>query len=105
MYCRVTQPADRVTMETETRGPKSTCWETTHAESTFLHIKISCCMELVEFFVLALGIYFYKNMKWYFLGQNLGIFSWRGEEEKMLHKNNVGARRMNHSMYIPVLAR
>lgn len=55
----------RVTMETETHGPKSTCCGTTHAENTFLHIKINCCMELVEFFVLALRVYFYKNMKWY----------------------------------------
>lgn len=50
----------RVAMEMETSSSKGTCWGATHAESTFLHIKISCCMDLAEFF--ALGVYFYKNM-------------------------------------------
>lgn len=50
----------RVAMEMETSSSKGTCWGATHAESTFLHIKISCCTELAEFF--ALGVYFYKNM-------------------------------------------
>lgn len=50
----------RVAMETETCSSKGTCWGATHAEGIFLHIKISCCMELAEFF--ALGVCFYKNM-------------------------------------------
>ena len=33
------------------------------------------------------------------------FFSCKGEKEKMLHKNNVGEHRMNHSMCIFVLAR
>ena len=64
-------------------------------------------MELAEFFVLAVRVYFYKNMKQYFRTwpKSSGFFPCKGEKEKMLHKNNVGAHRTNHSMYIFVLAR
>lgn len=97
----------QVTVETETCSPKGTCWGAAHAESIFLHIKISCRMELAQFFVLALRVYFYKNMKRYFITwpKTSGFFSCKGEKEKMLQKNNVGVHRMNHSMYIFVLAR
>lgn len=64
-------------------------------------------MELAQFFVLALRVYFYKNMKRYFITwpKTSGFFPCKGEKEKMLQKNNVGVHRMNHSMYIFVLAR
>lgn len=55
----------RVAMEIETCSSKGTCWGGTHVESTFLHIKISCCMELAEFF--ALEVCFCRNMQWYFI--------------------------------------
>lgn len=45
-------------------------------------------------------------MVFYNLAQKLvGFCTCRGEEERVLHKNNVGVRRVNHSIYIFVLAR
>lgn len=45
-------------------------------------------MELAEFFVLALRVYFYKNMKWYFITwpKTSGVFPVKEKKRKCFIK-------------------